>query len=266
MRTKRLRALAFLFLLGIGSAIPAHAQWWPFIASGAAPSPPSALHYAEFTINQTGGVCFGCGGYSALVGLAGTGFDRSNPWGLDVTGPGCPALAQGAFYQTIVGSNSNGWGCLSPPPGIPLVSFGDVIGLAWADTTSQVWWQNATQAPGTWFGATTGSGAPDPVTLNRGLTYDSSTGDSPISGPAYVLIGVGYGSGKPSAEIIANLSGPFVSAPSGYTAAGGSIDPATLVSPTEIILSGGNLTATAGVIAGSNQPTSFALGTIGYAH
>lgn len=224
----------------------------------------NSLHYIEATIIETGNSSFGGGGRSACLGLAGIGFNRANPWQLDVNIGSIPSLIDGFFFQMVVGTNSVGWGYVQRvPAGLPLAFLGDVIGMAWDDASSQVWWQNATQNPGHWYG--NGSPfTPDPVAKTYGFTYGTG-GQAEITGPAYILVGAGRSGASPAPEMSMNFTGPFVAAPTGYLAAGGTIDPATVIG-TELILSSGNTYMTAGSIAGSNQPTSFALGTIGFAH
>ena len=219
--------------------------------------------YWEIQINTTGSTTgLGNGNYSACAGIAGPGFQLANPWQLNVNSTG-PTMANGLFWRFLRGGSVNiGWGYPGRPDVGPAMldsPTGDWIGFAIDLTQQKLLIRNATEAPNLWYGQSY-NGVFD---ITQGFDFSSVSG-YPITGPIFLLGGIGYGGGSnPNAELTLNISGSFVAAaPVGYAPWGiGEWSPSDITSG--ISVSGGN-TLIGGVVAGSNQPTAFCRSTTSF--
>jgi hypothetical protein len=230
-------------------------------------SQPGGKFYVEFQITASD-VAGGSAEYGVVCGICSSSFILHVPPaidGFDNTST-IVSMANGAFYNF---SNVTGaWGYpAKPSAAVASWSVGDWLGLAVDTIRGWSWSRNATAAPSTWFGTSTGGGTPSPVTGVQPNDFGAASVSSPIAGNIYLVGGVSQPGNSNVHKGILTLnagSSAFVATlPTGYVA----WDATTVWSATdkaaEISLSGGSLIlSNTAQITGNNQPYAMGRATI----
>lgn len=220
------------------------------------PSTGPGKYYFEITVNAASTASE----TSVLIGIANATFNLTKPIPLDFTsGTWSPQLDGGLFYKC---SNTLGtaWaGGTANPNNLPFSTnyVGRAIGVA-VDTGNHLIWTRDTTNPTVWYAG--GPGSPDPATGLYGFDFHNcAIGNSDL---IYILCGCsqpGNSGVAIACQLTLNVGGSAfaATAPTGFTAWG-----TTTINPSDkgndLNLSNGNLTLTAGVITGTNQPCEFA--------